>query len=279
MAALAPIATPPPSARRVPPSAEAPLLFASVVGEGLAPTRPGRISTLAISLVFHTVLVLLIVVVPLVFFQEILPVPGDALRAFFVAPPNVAPPPPPPPPAPPAGASALRRAPAAVRPSEPPTFVAPVEVPDVLPPVEEVLDLDVQGGGVPGGVEGGVPGGVVGGIVGGLPSEPAAAQTPKVVRIGGKIIAPKLVTVVKPEYPTLATLARLEGIVILEAFVGVDGKVMEVKPLRGPVILVDAAVEAVKQWRYRPLLLNGAPTQFILTVTVAFDLQEAKVAP
>jgi protein TonB len=156
--------------------------------------------------------------------------------------------------------------------------MAPVEVPEELPPVEEALDLDTLAGGVPGGVEGGVPGGVVGGIVGGLPSEPAESSTPRVVRIGGKIIAPKLVTVVKPEYPPLATQARLQGIVILEAFVGVDGKVKEVKPLRGPVILVDAALEAVKQWRYRPLLLNGAPTQFILTVTVAFDLQEAQIA-
>jgi protein TonB len=229
------------------------------------------------SLLAHAVLILAIVVVPLLYFEDILPVPGDALRAFFVAPPLAAPPPPPPPPAPPAGARTLRRAPAAARPSEPPTFVAPVEVPEELPPVEEALDLDGQEGGVPGGVEGGVPGGVVGGIVGGLPSEPAA-PAPRVVRIGGKVTAPKLMHTVRPEYPILAAQARLKGIVILEARVGVDGRVKEVKSLRGPVILVDAAIEAVKQWRYVPLLLNGQPVEFILTVTINFNLTEALVA-
>jgi protein TonB len=273
MAALAPIAPPPASVKREPPSAEATPLFASVVGRGLAPTRSGRASTLAASLILHAMLFLLIVVVPLVFFEDILPVPGDALRAFFVAPPQAAPPPPPPPPAPPAGARALRRAPAAARPPEPPTFVAPIEVPDAL--VEEALDLDLQAAGVPGGVEGGVPGGVVGGIVGGLPAE--APPAPKVVRIGGKIVAPRLVDVVKPEYPMLATQARLKGIVILEALVGIDGRVKEVKPLRGHVLLTDAAIEAVKQWRYMPLLLNGAPVDFILTVTINFNLREATV--
>jgi protein TonB len=221
------------------------------------------------------VLVLAIVLVPLFFFEEILPVPGDTLRAFFAAPPNVAPPPPPPPPAPPAGVRAMRRAPAAARPSAPPTFMAPVEVPEVLPP-EEALDLDVQGGGVEGGVEGGVPGGVVGGIVGGLPSEPAG-PAPRIVRIGGKIVAPKLLEVVKPEYPLLAAQIRLKGIVILEAVVGVDGRVKEVKLLRGPPLLADSAMEAVKRWRYMPLLLNGTPVDFILTVTINFNLTEALV--
>jgi protein TonB len=257
------------------PPADAPPVFASIVGSGLAPTRSGRLSTLAASILFHAVLLIVIVVVPLLFFEEILPVPGDALRAFFVAP-QAAPPPPPPPPAPPAGARALRHAPAAARPSEPPQFVAPVEVPEVLPELVDTLDLDAQGGGVPGGVEGGVPGGVVGGIVGGLPSEPVGPP-PRVVRIGGKVVAPKLVHAVKPEYPMLAAQARLKGIVILEALVGVDGRVKEVEPLRGQVILVDAAIEAVKQWRYMPLLLNGQPVDFILTVTVNFNLTEAMV--
>jgi protein TonB len=128
-------------------------------------------------------------------------------------------------------------------------------------------------GGVPGGVEGGVPGGVVGGIVGGLPAEPG--PPPRVVRIGGKITAPRLVHVVRPEYPALAQQARLAGIVILEARVGLDGRVKEVKPLRGPPLLLDAAIAAVSQWRYRPLLLNGQPVEFVLTVTVAFNLTGA----
>jgi protein TonB len=276
MAALAPIATPPPTAKNIAPTAEARPLFESLTGAGLAPTAAGRISTLATSLSIHALLILVIVVVPLLFFEEILPVPGEAIRAFFVSPPQVAPPPPPPPPAPPAGVRALRRAPAAVLPAEPPKFVAPIEVPEELPPAEEALDLGVEGG-VPGGVEGGVPGGVVGGIVGGLPAEPPPA--PRVIRVGGKITAPKPIHIVRPEYPALATQARLKGVVLLEARVGVDGRVKEVKVLRGLPLLTDAALEAVRQWRYRPLLLNGAPVEFILTVTIGFDLKQANVQP
>jgi protein TonB len=274
MAALAPIASPPARAPREPHPDTRPLLVSFVGAAGLAPTPLGRGVTLLGSVFIHVVLILLTLVVPLFFIEEILPVPGDGLRAFFAAPPEVAPPPPPPPPPPPAGARALPRAPAAARLIEAPKFVAPIEVPDVLPPIEP-LDLGVEGG-VPGGVEGGVPGGVVGGIVGGLPSEPAPPP-PRVVRVGGAVTAPKLIDVVRPEYPLLARQARLAGIVILEAHVGVDGRVKEVTPLRGPPLLVDEAVAAIKQWRYRPLLLNGAPVEFVLTVTVTFSLTEAVV--
>jgi protein TonB len=123
---------------------------------------------------------------------------------------------------------------------------------------------------VPGGVEGGVPGGVVGGIVGGLPQ---ASPPPRPrVRIGGSLIAPKLLKKVAPAYPELARQARVSGVVIMEAIVGVDGRVQSVKVLRGHPILDPSALEAVRQWRYQPLLLNGIPTEFILTVTLVFNL-------
>ena len=149
--------------------------------------------------------------------------------------------------------------------------MAPVEVPEAIAP-EESLDLGGVEGGVPGGVEGGVPGGVVGGIVGGLPSEAPAPAAPRVVRIGGLIVAPKLVHRVDPEYPDLARQARLQAMVIMEAWVSVDGHVKSVKVLRGAVLLDEPAMAAVRQWRYRPLFLNGEPTEFLLTVTVSFRL-------
>lgn len=128
-------------------------------------------------------------------------------------------------------------------------------------------------GGVPGGVEGGVPGGVLGGVVGGLPLEPLPkAPPPRVVRVGGKMVAPELVRRVSPAYPELARLARVDGVVILEAQVDIRGRVKTVKVLRGQPLLDEAAIEAVKRWRYRPLLLNGVPTEFILTVTLMFNL-------
>jgi len=246
--------------------------FASFVGDGLSPTAGGRSVTLATSMAIHAVLIAAIIVVPL-FFEEVLPVPGDSIRAFFVSPAEAAPPPPPPPPPAPSAARALRRAPTAVSTPPPSSFVAPVEVPEEMP-VPEQIDLGGVEGGVPGGVEGGVPGGVVGGIVGGLPAEP---PPPRVVRIGGNITAPKLAHAVKPEYPMLARDARLKGTVVLEAHVAADGPVKSVRPLSGPVLLQDAAVAAVKQWRYQPLLLNGQAVEFILIVTVNFNLYQPAV--
>ena len=224
---------------------------------------------LAIALVTHAVLVAVAMLVPLLLFEEILPASDHAVRAFFASPPDVAPPPPPPPP-PPAAAVRPKLHAAAPTPPEAGRFVAPIVVPErVLP--DAGIDLGAEGG-VPGGVEGGVPGGVLGGMVGGLPSEAPPPPPPAVVRVGGNIRAPKLVHDVKPVYPELAIQARVSGIVILEAHVATDGRVQTVRILRGAPVFDEAAIEAVKQWRYQPLLLNGVPTEFILTVTVSFSL-------
>jgi len=245
-----------------------PILFQSLVV-----TEPekhaGRTSTtILISVILHTALIIAIAILPLLFYDAL---PSqEALKAFFVAPLEVAPPPPPPPP-PPAGARAIVRAAPRVQTEAPQGFVAPIEVPNEIKP-EEGLDLGVEGG-VAGGVEGGVPGGVVGGVVGGLPTE-APPPPAKVVRIGGQIAQPKLIRQVKPVYPDLAVQSRVSALVILEAEVDTRGHVKTVKVLRGHPLFDEAAMEAVKQWRYQPLLLNGEPTGFILTVTVNFNLQQ-----
>ena len=123
--------------------------------------------TLALSVVLHAGLAVAVVVGPLLY-MDALP-NTSTLKAFFVAPLELAPAPPPPPP-PPAGARAVTRAAPRPQPVAVDAFVAPIEVPEEIRP-EESLDLGVEGG-LPGGVEGGVPGGVVGGIVGGLPEAP-----------------------------------------------------------------------------------------------------------
>jgi protein TonB len=146
-------------------------------------------------------------------------------------------------------------------------FVAPVEVPDQVRP-ERGLDLGLEGG-VAGGVEGGVPGGVVGGVVGGLPDAP---PPPQAVRVGGQIKEPKKLKNINPEYPDIAKQARVQGVVILECTISPQGKVTDVKVLRGIPLLDSAAVEAVKQWVYTPTLLNGVPVPVIMTVTVNFRL-------
>jgi periplasmic protein TonB len=228
--------------------------------------RRGRRLTAVASLTVHAVLLAGVLILPLLG-DDVLPDPDRTLRAFFAAPEQLAPPPPPPPP--PAAGPQRRVVPAAARPQvDPDRLVAPIEVPDRIAP-EQSIDLGIEGG-VPGGVEGGVPGGVVGGIVGGLPAEAPPPVAP--VRIGGSLIAPKIIHQVKPDYPELARRARLSGLVILEATVDPQGRVTAVKVLRGQPLLDEPAVEAVRQWRYQPLLLNGIPTPFILTVTVSFNM-------
>jgi protein TonB len=90
--------------------------------------------------------------------------------------------------------------------------------------------------------------------------------------VGGDIAPPTLVYRVNPDYPLIAISAKKEGIVILEATVNADGVVTDVRVLRSEPLLDRAAVDAVKQWRYSPLQLNGRAEPFILTVTVSFSL-------
>jgi protein TonB len=90
--------------------------------------------------------------------------------------------------------------------------------------------------------------------------------------VGGEISAPRLAYRVEPEYPPIAVSALIEGIVILEATVDDRGAVKDARVLRSHGILDAAAVRAVEQWRYEPLLLNGRATPFVLTVTVSFSL-------
>ena len=99
---------------------------------------------------------------------------------------------------------------------------------------------------------------------------PASAQAP--VRPGGLIAEPKKIVDVRPVYPEIAQQARIQGIVILELIVGVDGSVTDARVLRPAPMLDQAALEAVRQWKYTPTLLNGAPVPVIMTVTVTFTL-------
>jgi protein TonB len=153
-----------------------------------------------------------------------------------------------------------------------------VEVPRDIAPEAEAEGFDE---GFAGGVEGGVPGGVAAGIVGGLPADvPAPPPPPPVaaprgpVRIGGELKAPALLQRVEPVYPAMAMSANIQGTVILEATVDEEGQVQDLRVISGPPLLQKAAVTAVRQWRYSPVLLNGRPASFILTVVLSFNLQQ-----
>jgi protein TonB len=235
-------------------------LFKDLVESDVKGHRPKRSLFFTISVALHVIGLLAVVIVPLLQAQE-LPEPAAAVKAFFVEP--AAAPPPPPPPPPPAPKVVQQHAPQPVQEQK---FVAPVEVPQEIKP-SSGIDL---GGGEAGGVEGGVAGGVAGGIVGGLPAEPPPPV--QAVRVGGQIKEPTKTKNVAPVYPDIAKQARVQGIVILECTISPQGKVTDVKVLRGIPLLDQAGIDAVKQWQYTPTLLNGVPVPVIMTVTVNFRL-------
>jgi TonB family protein len=195
-----------------------------------------------------------------------LPAVPDVLAFVAEMPAAAAPPPPPPPPA------QLRPAEAQAPP--PNAFAAPLEAPpDIQPEPVGVAIADV---GVPGGVEGGIAAGVVGSVPSTI--EGMAAPPPPVshepVRIGGVVQAPALVKRVEPTYPAIAQLAAIDGVVILDAIVDEHGRVQSLKVLRGHPLLAKAATEAVQQWEYEPLRLNGTATPFELTVSLWFHFDD-----
>jgi protein TonB len=258
-------------------------MFDYLAGTEKSERRRTQWATTLVSALAHAIAVLL-VVVPALYATGTVPEPRDVI-ASFVATVPAAPPPPAPPPAPaPTPAPASKPAPrtvvkAAPRLAEPPRAVAaaPVEAPSEITPetgLEGMPSYAVPEAGFEGGVEGGLPGGVVGGMDTAVPPPPPPApRAPHApIRVGGDLSAPRLLHRAPPEYPEVAQRAQIEGVVILEATVGRDGRVDAVKVLRSHSVLDEAAVAAVEQWVYEPLLLNGEPQPFVLTVTVSFSL-------
>ena len=97
-------------------------------------------------------------------------------------------------------------------------------------------------------------------------------STPQTVRVGGDIKPPVKTKNVAPVYPSFAVGARIQGVVILEATIGTYGKVKELKVLRSIKELDDAAIKAVRDWEYKPTLVNNQAVQVITTIPVNFSL-------
>lgn len=254
-------------------------MFDLTTGQIDRPFQQSRPGWTVLSLVVHTVVIAVIVAIPLLYATNHLP-NAERIEAFIVTQP-VAAPPPPPPPAPPARPAEAKPTPKPVKPTpvEPQVStapVAPVEAPESLPAEPPAVAGGVLGGalnGVEGGAVGGVTGGTIGGVVGNpLPPAPGPLRP---VRVGGQITTPALVKRVEPTYPAIARAAKLTGTVILELTVDANGQVRGVDVLRSQGPLDQAAIDAVKQWRYSPLVLNGIPTPFVVTVTMNFSLRNA----
>ncbi|HEY7413416.1 MAG TPA: energy transducer TonB [Vicinamibacteria bacterium] len=268
-------------------------LFDQLLDSGKTRAKRASKKTLPVSIAIHACVLGGVVILPLLASGDLPDPATPAIQAFFVEP-AAAPPPPPPPPPPPAAARKAVTPPKTTEPRpvpQTPEFTAPVEVPKEVAPEEgSVLGMEsglVGGvpegveGGVEGGVQGGVVGGVEGGVLGGVPeveatppptTEPPAPKGP--VRVGGQIREPQKTRNVPPQYPSVAREARVQGVVVLEATISPSGEVTGVKVLKGIPLLNDAAVNAVREWRYSPTLLNGVPVPVIMTVTVNFRLDQ-----
>jgi protein TonB len=102
-----------------------------------------------------------------------------------------------------------------------------------------------------------------------------ASKTPSTRAIvPGNVTAATIVTQTRPEYPPQAMAARIQGEVVLHAVIDKEGKISEVQVLSGDDMLAQSALEAVRQWRYKPMLVDGVPKEVDTTITVTFSLQE-----
>ena len=234
-----------------------------LIAKGHRQVPHGDSVPMIMSLALHSAIVTVVIVTSVLFVAN--PVPQLRGISAFVA--DVPPPPPPPPPAP-LAEDETRRVEAQIASRD----AAPVEMPATIE--EEEL-------GAGSGAALNMPSGVVGGVLEGPPPEPppvpplpppSAPTAP--VRIGGAVGQPRLLTRADPVYPQVAVAARVQGVVVLEAVVDPEGRVEDVRVLRSIPLLDRAAMDAVKQWRYAPVLVNGRPVSFVLTVTVTFVLNE-----
>jgi len=242
--------------------------FAAGLLEGNQLKKPRSSLDFLLSFAGHGIAVVLLVLFPLLLTHSmVLP---ELENTILLAPP------PPPPAAPPAAKVHLK-----VHPVVETKLYAPRVIPKTIAELkEEPAKSEPASVGVPGGVIGGVPGGKMGGVLGGilsqrdvLPPPPPPAkglvqQGP--LRVGGRVQAPRLIHQVAPIYPSLAKETRTGGDVVIDCVIDEQGNVTQMKLVSGNTLLVLAAFDAVKQWKYEPTLLNGTPVAVRTLVVVHF---------
>jgi periplasmic protein TonB len=223
--------------------------------------------------VAESMLVGVLILLPLIYTQAL---PRQLLIADIHIPP-----PPGSPPEPRAGQQA--RPPARHASVDP--FTVPVKIPTTIEQIAETPEppqvKGVEGPFVPGvppgyGVGNGlVPGGLPWNTGTPPPVPPAhVAAPPRLYLVGGDVIAAHALYQPRPIYPPLAIMAHVQGTVMLQAILGKDGTVKDLKVLSGHPLLVHAALDAVKTWRYQPTLLNSEPVDVLTEIDVNFNLEE-----
>src|SRR5271155_2183591 len=224
-----------------------------------------RLSTTILSFFGQFALVGILILIPLIYTDAL---PKGNLMTFLVAPP-----PPPPPPPPPAAAPKVVKIQSEVINGQ---LRTPTKIPEKIQMIKEEEAPPDLGGGVPGGVPGGIPGGSAGGVMGGILSaghvDIPKVAAPQRIRVSSGGSTGLLINKVHPNYPPLAKQARIQGQVVLQAEISKDGTIQNLQLISGHPMLTNAAIEAVKQWRYKPYLLNGEPVAVETTVVVNFSL-------
>jgi len=227
-----------------------------------------RASTTILSFVLQVLLLGILVLIPLIYTDAL---PKQQLMTFLVAPP-----PPPPPPPPPAAApiKVVKQIQSDIINGQ---LRTPTKIPQKVQMIkEEEAPPPMMGSGVVGGVPGGVPGGSMGGVIGGIIGSTTAnvpkVATPQRVRVSLGVSQGLLIKKVTPNYPPLARQARIQGQVLLQAEISKEGTIQNLQLISGHPMLAPAAIEAVKQWRYKPYLLNGEPVAVETQVVVNFSL-------
>jgi len=229
-----------------------------------------RGATTLFSFVLEVVIIGILILIPLIYTEAL---PKQQLMTFLVAPP-----PPPPPPPPPAAAPPVHVIKKIETELDNGQLRQPTKIPQKIQMIKEDEPPPPSAAGVMGGVPGGVPGGSMGGVIGGIIGQTTAAPvvpkavTPQRVRVSQGVSEGLLVHQVKPQYPPLARAARVQGAVVLQAVIGKDGSIQGLKLVSGHPMLAPAAIEAVKQWKYKPYFLNGEPVEVDTQITVNFTL-------
>jgi protein TonB len=225
-----------------------------------------RGATTVLSFVLQMMLLGILVLIPLIYTEAL---PKQQLMTFLVAPP----PPPPPPPPPAAAPIKVVKIQSELVNGQ---LRTPTKIPQKVQMIKEEEAPPAMGAGVMGGVPGGVPGGSMGGVIGGIIGSTTTAipkvATPQRVRVSQGVSQGLLIKRVQPNYPPLARQARIQGQVVLQAEISKDGTIQNLQLVSGHPMLAPAAIEAVKQWRYKPYLLNGEPVAVETQVVVNFTL-------
>jgi protein TonB len=232
---------------------------------GRLKTKRGWTSLVSFALEFMIIGVM--VLIPLIFTEAL---PKGTTMFLLVAPP---PPPPPPPPA----AAVVKVVKVIQTDIVNGELRTPTKIPKKVEMIkEEEAPPQMAATGVVGGVPGGVPGGSMGGVIGSvLSATPVAVPkiaTPQRVRVSSGVVSGLLLRKVQPNYPPLARQARIQGVVVLQAQISKEGAIENLQLISGHPMLAPAAIEAVKQWKYKPYLLNGEPVEVETQVQVNFTL-------